>query len=728
MSSSSLYELDEDDEASDSDIEVGNALFRVPHSSLPSHRIRSPSTPQLDGVLSSKRVQKSKRVSRMQMLERLQTSLSKQSVGAYSDLLVQTANDDASVESKVGSGKYQSTQAGIVIWTSKEKEIFFNTLDRKGKDGVRDIACAIGSKSELEVREYIRLLHSRLEWQHLVDQHSRTVVLGDVPAAEEISGECCDMLSKYAKLLALQEQQDDDVAGRHKHHDMWIIDREKAQLLEDIESQDENLSSCSSVYHTAGLLNIPKWIRLSERFFMNFGGPRLEDNWVNVAYADESPAMTAEAIEDFYALTISVTRRLIQSALFFAMSRMRNMRETGNTKAKVVKSRDVRAALDVLKMNRDGFDYWVGLARRCNLDVSDFRHRKGWKSVCLSHDEVEDMLSGKTPIDTESNQSTSRQRSESRLRGDTDGDHTDSNEGGSDSDGESEFEHTPTPLSSPEVSGDEEEFLSDFEDKHAEQEDQKASCLGELELWKALDRPAPAFLVPMKQESQEDKSRKPVGERKTKQELVDWRERTLYRSNWEEYGHEIHDIYEELSENRRKRRRLDNSRNPSPSVVDDYDEQIDEVNIDSTPDEDEQIANEDITPAEDNHEDMGMGDSTIPNQNPTLSRHEDPNFQESDSDPNVNSSQQHDQTKTDPNSNQQSNPSSPVNKNNLEYRSPILTRRRRMKAESKQDEGVSSNSDEDLPALRRYPSSGQDDTDSMPLYSQPMSPADWPSD
>ncbi|KAE8394555.1 hypothetical protein BDV23DRAFT_179708 [Aspergillus alliaceus] len=713
MSSSSLYEPEEDDEASDSDIDTGNEASRVLRSSPLSRKTRlSSSFTQLNGDSSYRLAQAPKRPSRVQMLEHLQTSLSQESVGAYSDLLARTT-DELTSETKIGSGRFQSTQAGIVIWTPKEKEIFFSVLDKKGKDGIADIAHAIGTKSELEVQEYLRLLHRGLEWQHLKDRHSRTIVLGDVPAAEELSGECCDMLDDYAELVALKEEQDENVAGRHEHRDMWVIDREKAELVEEIESQGgSHPAAGSSVYHTAGLLNVPKWIRLSERFFMNFGGQRFEDNWVNVAYAGESPAMTAEALAEFYALTISVTRRLIQSALFFAMSRLRNMRETGNIKAKVVKSRDIRTALDVLKMKRDGYDFWTGLARRCSLEVKDSRHRKGWKSVRLNHDEVEDMLSGKVAIDAESNRSTSRHRSESRRWGETDGEQTDSGEDDDESRSEFEPRRSPVPPAPPSPEFSDEELPLDIEDEHAEQEDQKASCLGELEVWEALDRPAPSFLVAIKEESQNSKTRKPTGERKSKQELVDWRESTLYHSDWEEYGHEVYDIYEEISEMRRKRRRIDSSRDPSPSEHG-HGKPTDEVYADPTSGEYVQPT-EDINPSEDS-QDMEMD---APDQDKPIPQDEDSHLRESDAEPQI--KQAPNKRATD-----DSEPPSPLIK--PAYRSPILTRRS-IKPEPKQKDN-SSSSDDDLPlALRRYLSSEQDDNDGMPLYSQPMTPTDWTSD
>ncbi|KAF7592220.1 hypothetical protein BBP40_000491 [Aspergillus hancockii] len=735
MSSSSLYEPEEDDEASDLDVDTGITQAVAPPSSFP--RTRWSSLPGPDRRSTSKRPPKLKRRTRTQALEELQLSMSKESVEAYSSLFTHTQDDHSSIETKTGGENHQSTQSGIVIWTSREKEILFNILDRKGKDGIPDIARAIGSKSELEVQEHLRLLHRGVQWQHQNDRHSRTIILGDVPAATEMSIECCDMLDEYAKHLALREQQDEDVAGRKKHHNMWIIDRDTAKLVnEQIKSQDKNLPSSSSLYHTAGLLNIPNWIQLSEHCFMNFGGDRLEDNWVNMAYANETPSVTADALADFYALTVSVTRRLIRSALFFAMSRLRNMRETGNPKAKVVRSRDVKTALDVLGMKRDRYDYWVGLARRCRLEVSDFRHRKGWKSIHLDHDEVEAILSGEMPFDTESNRSTSRQRSESSGGSETEGEYTAVN---SEYDSGSELKPESSPgsstLSSPEVSDNEEEYSIDLEDAHAEQLDQKSSCLDEAEVWKALGQPAPASVVPVTEEDKVNQLSRPVGERKTAQDLVDWRGRTIYRSDWEEYGHEVYDIYEEISEQRRKRRRFNISRDQSPSSNDGIVNQSNEVIIDPIFNKVGQNPDDEIHPSEDNHEGMEMDDPSAPDQDSAVPQNEDHGSETSGSDSQPKSMQHKQQPQCNPISGQKqtngsdasSAPASPT-KNNIGYRSPILARRRRIKVDPKQEdeEANSSSSDDDLSLARRKrdSSSSEDDKNGMPLHSQPMSPTD----
>ena len=560
MSSPNSYEFEEDDDASDFKLEIQQSQTNPPLSA-----------PQLNGPTSSSAknppaqpsvTRRSIRGTRAQALEDLQSSLPRKSAEAYSDVLVKTIGDHAPVPATIGGENYRATQNGIVTWTPREKEVLYSVLDRKGKDGIQEISRHLGSKSKLEVQEHLKLLRTGVERQHLKDRHTRTVILGDVPAAAEISSECCDALDQYAELAALEEQLAEDVAGKQKHHDLWIIDRKAAEELgREIKTQGADPGANSSAHLTANLLNMKKWIRLSERFFMNFGGARLEDNWANVAFAGETPSMTADAFADFYALTVSLTRRLVQSALFFAMSRRRNMRQTGNEKANVVRSRDVQTAVDVLNMQRDSSDFWVGLARRCSLRVEDSRHRKGWKAVHMEHSEVEDILSGQVPFESESGErSISQGRSASRAERATDSDDADT----SNDESASSSPASSVP-SSPLSSLGEEEQPTDPEDDHAEHVDEQMSHLEEVNLWRLIGRP-PQSLEAQIQEDQARGAhrRKPIGERKSTADLVDWRDRTFYRNEWEEYGHDIVDLHDELSENRRKRRRVDQQ---TPSSV-----------------------------------------------------------------------------------------------------------------------------------------------------------------
>ncbi|PYI01315.1 hypothetical protein BO78DRAFT_401403 [Aspergillus sclerotiicarbonarius CBS 121057] len=751
MSSPIPYEPEDDDDASDFKLEIQQSQTSAP---LPAPPFNGPTSSSTNNppAQPSNVTRRSIRGTRAQALEDLQSSLPRTSVEAYSDVIAKTIEDHAPVPATIGGENYRATQNGIVTWTPKEKEVLYSVLDRKGKDGIQDIARQLGTKSELEVQEHLKLLHTGLERQHLKDRHTRTIILGDVPAAAEISEECCDALDQHAELAALEEQLAEDVAGKQKHHDLWIIDRKAAEELgHEIKSQGADPGANSSAHLTADLLNVKKWIRLSERFFMNFGGARLEDNWANVAFAGETPSMTADALADFYALTVSLTRRLIQSTIFFAMSRRRNMRQTGNEKANVVRSRDVQTAVDVLNMQRDHSDFWVGLARRCSLRVEDSRHRKGWKAVHMRHDEVEDILSGQVPFETESGErSVSKGRSASRAE------HADSEDADTDDDEVKPSSPASSLPSSPLSSPFEEEEPVDPEDDHAEHVDEQMSRLEEVDLWKLVGQSPQALEAQIQaDEARGAHRRKPTGERKTMGDLVDWRDRTFYRNEWEEYGHDIVDLHDELSENRRKRRRVNKQTDEQPSsepILEHFpppmptaslgheggnDSENDDDGEGNKDDEnnDENDGEDDGEQYEENYEEMAMDD-------PTPGKYEVEETPEKEATPEESpvselASRLIDElrdghieprhtpcrTDRDTGSSVVSTPSKPRETGRPTRRSARLQKA----AETAPVDDISSSSDDNLPSPHDQTASSseeEDDEGGMPLYSHPMSPAD----
>ncbi|KAL4974264.1 hypothetical protein BDW66DRAFT_140404 [Aspergillus desertorum] len=258
---------------------------------------------------------------------------------------------------------------------------------------------------------------------------------------------------------------------------------------------------------------------------MNFGGHKLEDNWVNVAYEGETPSMTADVLIDFYEIALSVTRRLIHATHFFASSRLRRSGKASRPSAAVIKASDVRMAARTFDMRTDASEYWIGVARRCSLEVEDSRHRKRWNPIPLDYDETEALLS-QTSLPTEPYERTtptpsSRERSNSII--------------------------SDVSLDSLAAES------NDSEEKHAEALDQQHSSAEELLCWTAVGQtPAKASNTQFLNAKPQIPP-KPPGKRKTTEELVDWRDRTLYRSEWEEYGYETEKLDSEFA-NRRKRR------------------------------------------------------------------------------------------------------------------------------------------------------------------------------
>ena len=478
---------------------------------------------------------------RARALNKLRASLSEDSIESYKKLLDRTFEEKPIAK----EDNFNTTQDGIVIWTPQEKRAFFELLDRKGRGGIREIATAIQSKSELEILEYIRLLQKGVRRQHFNDTHARTAILGDIPAAAEISKECCDALDNYAELLCLEEQRDEDRTGRAKHGGLWIIDEELAGKLETAiaeEQKDQSNPSLEIAVHAneahlekglstpdvndaATFFKLTNWILLSERLFMNFGGHRLEDNWVNVAFEGETPSMTADVVSDFYKIALTVTRRLVHATHFFASSRVRRNGKASRPSATVIKASDVRRAARTFDMRTNASEYWVGVARRCSLEVEDSRHRKRWNPIPLDYDEVETLLSQtllpSEPYERTTPSPSSRERSNSIIS---------------------------------DVSLDSLAAESNAsEDEHAEALDQQHSSAEELSCWTALGRTPRDSPTPQLLNAETRVPPKPPGKRKTTEELVDWRDRTLYRSEWEEYGYETKKLNSEFASQRKKR-------------------------------------------------------------------------------------------------------------------------------------------------------------------------------
>ncbi|PGH15391.1 hypothetical protein AJ80_05575 [Polytolypa hystricis UAMH7299] len=562
-STTSVYDPEEDEEVSDSDSDGrGASSASAATSSLQLQNLTLTSSPPRRG---SARAFTKRAQSRSRSRANIWRSLRKLPIERYLELFEESIRDTASGHDD--SHAHSASQIGIVAWSPREKEVLFNALARKGKVEVPQIVSIIGSKTEMEVRAYLDLLHQGLEHQHLAERNSKVISLSDIPAAIEISEECCQFLDNTAEALALQNEQNENAAGRRKHKDFWLIDKDVAELVEDqldSEEADDNEQPDAGIFATAKLLNIYNWIELSERIFMNPGERRMEDNWTNIAFEGEAPALTCEAFSDFYALAVSVTRRLVQSSLFFALSRHRAMERAGFRREKVVRKEDVAAALDILKMKHDSKDFWTDAARRCSLDIKNIKHVKGWKALPMAYDEVEEQLSIE-PSGYASSRRSSMSRASS-VAGDAETSAYEDEEAASDNQDQDDASmHYSPPSEAGSRASDNE--LSDPEEIHAAAMDQQASRADERRLRNHLGLTPPSPPPPssttmpqadVKMESEDESSlfpQKSLGVRKTKQELMDWRDRALYRSEWEEFGPETPLIEEELWENQRKKRR-----------------------------------------------------------------------------------------------------------------------------------------------------------------------------
>ena len=140
-------------------------------------------------------------------------------------------------------------------------------------------------------------------------------------------------------------------------------------------------------------------LTLSRNVFMN-RSPSISSSWphwseIRSDFTDE-PAIYRSAFHDFHTLAVSVTKRLMQTAIMQATSRLRSQRHrTKKGAIPLVKRRDVLAAIDVVGMKRNGKQRWQGVARRCALRVFQPVSRRGKGSISrreVPWHEVEKMM------------------------------------------------------------------------------------------------------------------------------------------------------------------------------------------------------------------------------------------------------------------------------------------------------------------------------------------------
>lgn len=282
------------------------------------------------------------------------------------------------------------SQIGAVRWTAFEKEAFFSALGRLGRDDLPGIATRVGSKSTLEVRQFLMLLDERTKKRREdVELRRKTLKLAQIPAAAELSHECTVALEEAADDLALRQENHEVAAEETRWGDRWLVTR---QLSEEVGSKegDEQMPFVE-------LFHVRAWLKLSERIFMNSVIP--EYNWRYVS--EEPPAVRATAFSDLHSLAVSITKRLVVSTIFMAGMRIKAQREYMPSTKNLIKSRDVQAAMDSLNMKRNSHEFWARAPRRLRLhilqdevdpDRDDTDHGDSQEDPMMSYDDIEAAL------------------------------------------------------------------------------------------------------------------------------------------------------------------------------------------------------------------------------------------------------------------------------------------------------------------------------------------------
>ncbi|KAL8969256.1 MAG: hypothetical protein Q9183_002081, partial [Haloplaca sp. 2 TL-2023] len=291
---------------------------------------------------------------------------------------------------------FSSSQYGISKWSSKEKALFFRGIERYGRENLPAIAALVATKSEPEIHAYVQSLQEASNRQHLYGEKTSLISVADVSAADEVSQQCCVELEQAADTMSALQQKAEEHREKKRHCKFWRLNQQSADWVKKrFQKGDKGIERIKNELPAAEMLNLEAFLKLSTNIFMNSAEP--EGNWRSyVSLRDMQrtryPAILYTAFQDLHTVALSITRRLIQSALFFAMSRLRASQSLRHTSKQAVKKCDVSAALDVLGMEHSARQTWVNVARRCKLSI----YGEGPKDV-LSYDDVEKALAQTKP-------------------------------------------------------------------------------------------------------------------------------------------------------------------------------------------------------------------------------------------------------------------------------------------------------------------------------------------
>lgn len=472
-----------------------------------------------------------------------------------------------------GQSTWKTGQSGASIWTASEKEVFFLALDRLGKDNLLGLAAAVGSKSILEIRQYLLLLQDAA----FSRAGKRDIFLKDVPAASEVSVICDRHMDTARDTLASMQEHFEAIQEQGRYGEKWLITAELADEIEvaakdsrpsvpiksgdDSDPLEENDSPLLQEIPEARLLIPRSFLELSRNVFMN-PSPGCSYPWSHwqdlTSDSAAEPCMYRTAFRDFHALVLSITKRIMQTTLIQATSRIRSQgwRTTKGVKL-YVRSRDVETALELLGMQKSKRRYWRDVPRRCRLRVTDGKWRK---LQIFRWDEVEHILDSTmnmpTPLDSDADTAGADLDAEQKLfnfraaRSGTplpsprvSGPEEDNEVASDEAVGSDASQHTGEYLETSEIVHKEEHQSgydsSEAEDDELERFDQETSRREERKLWSIVGQMPEDMLAFSEPEAVPKARVARAPRRETKAESDDWRTWTQYHAQWEEHRYPI---------------------------------------------------------------------------------------------------------------------------------------------------------------------------------------------
>ncbi|KAI9760396.1 MAG: hypothetical protein M4579_001692 [Chaenotheca gracillima] len=290
----------------------------------------------------------------------------------------------------------RGSQIGMSLWSSEEKNVFFDALTRLGRHDIKGIASQVGTKSLPEVSFYLQCLKRGFWEHHVTARHLDAIDDTDLPAATEIDTECCDALDEAARLVEHHQQRYEELDEQKRWPALWNVDRDIAFWIEnDLDTDNRFLMRKEDRTPEFDLLRLDNWLELSEEVFMN-NSSKAGANWRDVLEDQEMPSLLRQAIKDFHTLAVSFLRRLLQTTMYYVMSRVRAADSLQAKLKPIIRPSDVHAACDILGLKTNSKEFWACAPRRLGLDICENLRVTGYKRKRevkhLSYDEVERRL------------------------------------------------------------------------------------------------------------------------------------------------------------------------------------------------------------------------------------------------------------------------------------------------------------------------------------------------
>ena len=302
---------------------------------------------------------------------------------------LEQSSDQSQNEINLTKLKHSPSQIGIVTWGWDEKVRLYEALSRHGRHDLPALAEAIGSKSILEVADFLHAMQDQLYEHHTFSKRvDGKSIRAEIPAATEVPTMCRNALTKAADaLLVLQERHDHLVTHQNKAG-QWSqlrVDDKIAEIFDEIalclqgedEEEDEEMpADLVELLGSTELFHVHEIVSLSTNVFMNSGENQKHNNWRTLAVDEyEEPAILLESLCEFHDLVTNFTRKIVQATIFVAQSRnrcifKRDKRRNNTENPGEILMEDAIAALDVLGLPRlDSWNYWEAVPTRCGLSV-----------------------------------------------------------------------------------------------------------------------------------------------------------------------------------------------------------------------------------------------------------------------------------------------------------------------------------------------------------------------